>query len=259
MRFVVAMAFFYGGIRREHHRQTTQSKIMMSATTSGNNSNSSINDKKSIVTFPSSINPNEIEEVLFTKDELANRVAEMGLEISNMYNNLKVNNNNSNTTKPLIVICTLKGAVPFFADLVRTITYDHEWEFMSFSSYGTNVTTSTGAVRMVLDLKVDIAQRDVLIIEDILDTGHTLRYMLNMLAARSPNSIRTAVLLHKPERTLCELALIPDFVGFTIPNKFVVGYGLDYNQKYRSLSWIGVLAPWVYSSSTDSTTTKDEE
>jgi hypoxanthine phosphoribosyltransferase len=230
---------------------------MMSATTSGNNS--SINDKKSIVTFPSSINPNEIEEVLFTNDELANRVAEMGLEISNMYNNLKDNNNNSNNTKPLIVICTLKGAVPFFADLVRTITYDHEWEFMSFSSYGTNVTTSTGAVRMVLDLKVDIAQRDVLIIEDILDTGHTLRYMLNMLDARSPNSIRTAVLLHKPERTLCELALIPDFVGFTIPNKFVVGYGLDYNQKYRSLSWIGVLAPWVYSSSTDSTTTKDEE
>ena len=130
---------------------------------------------------------------------------------------------------------------------------------MSFSSYGTNVTTSTGAVRMVLDLKVDIAQRDVLIIEDILDTGHTLRYMLNMLAARSPNSIRTAVLLHKPERTISNLALIPDFVGFTIPNKFVVGYGLDYNQKYRSLSWIGVLAPWVYSSSTDSTTTKDEE
>jgi hypoxanthine phosphoribosyltransferase len=230
---------------------------MMSATTSGNNSNSSINDKKSIVTFPSSINPNEIEEVLFTNDELANRVAEMGLEISNMYNDLKDNNNKN--TKPLIVICTLKGAVPFFADLVRTITYDHEWEFMSFSSYGTNVTTSTGAVRMVLDLKVDIAQRDVLIIEDILDTGHTLRYMLNMLAARSPNSIRTAVLLHKPERTISNLALIPDFVGFTIPNKFVVGYGLDYNQKYRSLSWIGVLAPWVYSSSTDSTTTKDEE
>jgi hypoxanthine phosphoribosyltransferase len=228
----------------------------MSSTTSSNNS--STNDKKSIVTFPSSINPNEIEEVLFTNDELANRVAEMGLEISNMYNNIKVNNNNNiNNTKPLIVICTLKGAVPFFADLVRSITYDHEWEFMSFSSYGTNVTTSTGAVRMVLDLKVDIAQRDVLIIEDILDTGHTLRYMYNMLAARSPNSIRTAVLLHKPERTLCELALIPDFVGFIIPNKFVVGYGLDYNQKYRSLSWIGVLAPWVYSSSTDST--KDEE
>jgi hypoxanthine phosphoribosyltransferase len=209
------------------------------------------------------MNPNEIEEVLFTNDELANRVAEMGLEISNMYTNLKVNNNKSsinNTTKPLIVICTLKGAVPFFADLVRAITYDHEWEFMSFSSYGTNVTTSTGAVRMVLDLKVDIAQRDVLIIEDILDTGHTLRYMLNMLAARSPNSIRTAVLLHKAERTISDLDLVPDFVGFTIPNKFVVGYGLDYNQKYRSLSWIGVLAPWVYSSSsTDSTTTKDGE
>lgn len=219
---------------------------MMSPTT--NNHGSSNDDKKSIVTFPSSMNPNEIEEVLFTHDELANRVAELGLEISNMYANLKSQNNNTNNTKPLIVICTLKGAVPFFADLVRSITYDHEWEFMSFSSYTTNVTSSSGAVRMVLDLKVDIANRDILIIEDILDTGHTLRYMINMLAARSPNSIRTAVLLHKPDRTLPELQLVPDFVGFIIPNKFVVGYGLDYNQKYRSLSWIGVLAPWVYSS-----------
>ncbi|KAL3766180.1 hypothetical protein ACHAW5_011373 [Stephanodiscus triporus] len=198
---------------------------------------------KEDVEFPPSMNPDEIDEVLFTKEMIASRVRELGAEISESYRGDDVGG--GGLRLPLVVICTLKGAAAFFADLVRSLSCDSQWEFMAFSSYGGG-TTSTGAVQTVLDLRVDIAGRDVLVVEDILDTGHTLRYMINMLQARGPKSVRTAVLLHKAERTVAELGLTPEFVGFVIPNEFVVGYGLDYDQKYRSLPWIGVLAPWVY-------------
>jgi hypoxanthine phosphoribosyltransferase len=189
---------------------------------------------KSDVKFPEFMSPDEIDEVLFTKEMLAERVLEMGAEISKSYGKL---------AKPLVVICTLKGAATFFADLVRALECDHMWEFMSFSSYGAG-TTSSGAVQMVLDLKMDIEGRDVLIVEDILDTGNTLKYMYKQLHAREPKSVKTAVLLHKHEMTIPGVEA--DFVGFKIPNKFVVGYGLDYAQKYRGLPWVGVVAPWVY-------------
>ncbi|EKX45126.1 hypothetical protein GUITHDRAFT_71648 [Guillardia theta CCMP2712] len=133
--------------------------------------------------------------------------------------------------------------------LLRSLHVDHIWEFMSFSSYGSG-TTSSGAVQLVLDLKMDIKGRDVLVIEDILDTGNTLRYMLKQLNAREPRSIRTCVLLHKFEMTLPDITA--EYIGWKIPNKFVVGYGLDYAQKYRGLPWIGVVAPWVYSKNKES-------
>eukprot|EP00960_Hanusia_phi_P078062 768777-Hanusia_phi.AAC.3 len=123
-------------------------------------------------------------------------------------------------------------------DLIRSLQVDHIWEFMSFSSYGSG-TTSSGAVQLVLDLKMDIKGRDVLVIEDILDTGNTLRYMLKQLNAREPHSIKTCFEMTLPDITA-------EYIGWKIPNKFVVGYGLDYAQKYRGLPWIGVVAPWVY-------------
>jgi len=190
--------------------------------------------EKADVKFPAFMCPEEVDEILFTEDDLKKRVLELGAEISKAY---------GQTEKPLVVICTLKGATPFFADLVRSLELDTVWEFMSFSSYGMG-TTSSGAVQLVLDLKMDITGRDVLIVEDILDTGNTLKYMLKQLAAREPSSVKTAVLLHKHEMTIPGVEA--DFVGYKIPNKFVVGYGLDYAQKYRALPWIGVVAPWVY-------------
>ena len=135
--------------------------------------------------------------------------------------------------------------MPFFADLVRCLTVEAEWEFVALSSYGDG-TDSSGCVETLLDIRIDVSDRDVLIVEDILDTGHTLRYLIDALRARGPNSVRTAVLLHKTERTIGSLGLVPEFVGYVIPNAFVVGYGLDYAQRYRCLPWIGVLAPWVY-------------
>mmetsp|Transcript_18583 Transcript_18583/g.46882 ORF Transcript_18583/g.46882 Transcript_18583/m.46882 type:complete len:221 (+) Transcript_18583:78-740(+) len=176
----------------------------------------------------------EIETLLYSPEDIKKRCKELGAEIDAAYGKLD---------KPLIIICTLKGAAVFFADLVRELHIDHVWEFMSFSSYGTG-TTSSGAVQMVLDLKMDIGGRDVLVVEDILDTGNTLKYMIKQLYAREPKSVKTVVLLHKTEMTIPGISA--EFIGWQIPNKFVVGYGLDFAQKYRGLPFIGVLAPWVY-------------
>jgi len=192
-------------------------------------------DRKSMVRFPKFVDPKEMDSIMFTEQELADKVKAMGAEISAAYV--------GNLAEPLIVICTLKGATTYFADLVRALDVDQQWEFMSFSSYGSSV-KSSGAVQLMLDLKTDISGRDILVVEDILDTGNTLKYMLKQLEAREPKSIKTAVLLHKYEMTIP--GVTADFVGFQIPNKFVVGYGLDYAQKYRGLPFIGVVAPWVY-------------
>mmetsp|Transcript_39516 Transcript_39516/g.80937 ORF Transcript_39516/g.80937 Transcript_39516/m.80937 type:complete len:213 (+) Transcript_39516:88-726(+) len=188
------------------------------------------------VRYPKFVDPKEIDEVMFTEEQIQAKVKELGAKISEHYKGL---------TEPLIIICTLKGAATFFADLCRHLDIDCLWEFMSFSSYGMGA-TSSGAVQLVLDLKMDIAGRDVLVVEDILDTGNTLKYMLKQLNAREPKSVKTVCFLHKTEMTTPGVSC--DFTGFEIPSKFVVGYGLDYAQKYRGMSFIGVLAPWVYTS-----------
>ena len=186
-------------------------------------------------TVPGFMEKREIESLMFSEQQIAQKVKEIGAEINKCYA--------GKLDQPLIVIATLKGATVFFADLVRQLDVDHVWEFMSFSSYGTG-TTSSGAVQMVLDLKMDIGGRDVLVVEDILDTGNTLKYMIKQLQAREPKSIRTVVLLHKTAMTVP--GVTAEFVGWPIENKFVVGYGLDFAQKYRGLPFIGVVAPWVY-------------
>jgi hypoxanthine phosphoribosyltransferase len=228
---------------------------------------------KDDVIFPRYVNRDEIDEVLYSPDAIQCRVRELGIEISRYYDDYwdgikggttataterggedggdggttsVISGGRCSERRPLIVMCTLRGAVSFFADLVRNLSVDAEWEFVTASSYG-DAATSCGSVNANLDdVRIDVTDRDILIIEDILDTGRTLRHLMDALSKRQPNTIRTAVLLHKPDRTLDEMGLMPDHVGFVIPNKFVVGYGLDYAQRYRCLPWIGVLAKWVY-------------
>jgi hypoxanthine phosphoribosyltransferase len=209
------------------------------------------------VAFPKSMNPDEIDEVLFTQEVIARRVRELGAEISDFYDNDYDDDERRRQRTPLVVVCTLKGAALFFADLVRSLTVEAEWEFAAFSSYGDG-TASAGSVVTILDVRTDVSGRDLLIVEDILDSGHTLRHAIDLLSARGPRSVRTAVLLHKEERTVGGLGLKPEFVGFNIPNKFVVGYGLDYAQRYRCLPWIGVLAPWVYDKDNDDAGDEDD-
>ncbi len=174
----------------------------------------------------------DVAEILITEEELQARVAELGKAISNDYRG-----------KDLLLVCILRGAVVFLSDLMRHITIPHEIDFMAVSSYGAATETS-GIVRILKDLETSIEGRDVLIVEDIVDTGLTLNYIINNLKTRRPASLRTCVLLNKPERRLVDVPL--DYVGFDIPNKFVVGYGLDYGEKYRNLPFIGVLKPELY-------------
>ncbi len=174
----------------------------------------------------------DVAEILITEEELQARVAELGKAISDDYRG-----------KDLLLVCILRGAVVFLSDLMRHITIPHEIDFMAVSSYGAATETS-GIVRILKDLETSIEGRDVLIVEDIVDTGLTLNYIINNLKTRRPASLRTCVLLNKPERRLVDVPL--DYVGFDIPNKFVVGYGLDYGEKYRNLPFIGVLKPELY-------------
>lgn len=142
------------------------------------------------------------------------------------------------TAKPLILVCVLKGSILFYADLVRHIKRPVNLVFLGVSSYGGG-THSTGAVRLTHDLTVDISGRDVVIVEDIVDTGLTMSYLLDTLQARHPATVRICTLLHKPSRQRVEVPL--DWVGFVIDDKFVVGYGLDYEERYRNLPYIGVM------------------
>lgn len=175
-----------------------------------------------------------IERVLIDGNTLAQRIREMGAEISAVYRG-----------QDLLLISVLKGSIVFMADLIRAISIPHEVDFMATSSYGVG-TQSSGVVRILKDLNSPIEGRNVLIVEDIIDSGHTLNYLVRILQERGPASLRIVALLDKPERR--EVQTTVDWVGFSIPNDFVVGYGLDYNELYRNLPYIGVLKPEVYQS-----------
>ena len=169
-----------------------------------------------------------VERVLVDQEALQQRVAELGQEISADYEG-----------KDLVLVCVLKGGITFLTDVMREITVPHEVDFLAISSYGAGQRESTGAVRLVMDLKGDIAGRDVLVIEDIVDSGQTMDYLLRLFWARQPASLRVCTLLNKPSRRTVEVPL--DYVGFDIPDEFVLGYGLDLDEKYRNLPYVAVL------------------
>lgn len=175
---------------------------------------------------------NDIERILISEDELQKTVAELGRQISEDYKD-----------KNLLMVSVLKGSVIFMADLMRNITIPCNIDFMSVSSYG-NGTKSSGVVKIIKDLDVNIEGKDLLIVEDILDSGKTLNYIQEILLARNPNSIRICTLFDKPERR--EVDLYAEYVGCKVPNEFIVGYGLDYSEYYRNLPYIGVLKEEVY-------------
>lgn len=175
----------------------------------------------------------DIEKVLFTEEQIQTRIRELAAEMNARYTDADL---------PLLV-CILKGAVVFLSDLVRHLDFRHEMDFMVVSSYG-SATRSSGVVRILLDLETNIEGRNVVIIEDIIDTGHTLNYILRNLATRHPASVRIMTLLNKPSRR--EIDIPVSFVGFEIPDEFVLGFGLDYAEQYRNLPFIGVLKPEVY-------------
>ena len=172
---------------------------------------------------------NDIDHVLFTAKQLSERVAQLGAQITADY---------ADNDVPPLVICILRGAATFASDLVRAIDLPIEIDYMAISSYGA-ATRSSGILRIVKDLDTEIKDRDVIVIEDVLDSGLTLRYLSANLQARGVRSFEVATLLCK-RRTA---AVDPRYVGFQCPDEFVVGYGLDYNQKYRNLPYIGVLKP----------------
>ncbi len=169
-----------------------------------------------------------IDEILIDAESLQRRVAELGQAVSADY-----------VGKDLVLICVLKGGVAFLTDLMRCITVPHEIDFMAISSYGVGLRESTGAVRLVMDLQANIEGRDVLIVEDIVDSGRTMSYLLRTFWARKPASLRVCTLLSKPSRRVVDVPL--DYVGFDIPDKFVVGYGLDLDEKFRNLTHVGVV------------------
>jgi hypoxanthine phosphoribosyltransferase len=177
-----------------------------------------------------------IDHVLVDTIALQSRVAQLGMAISTDYQD-----------KDLVLICVLKGGVTFLTDLMRQITVPHEIDFMAISSYGVGQRESSGAVRLIMDLKTDIAGRDVLIVEDIVDTGQTMDYLLRTFWAREPASLKVCTLLNKPNRRAVEVPL--DYIGFDIPDEFVLGYGLDYDEKYRNLPYVGVLKRPYYDQS----------
>jgi hypoxanthine phosphoribosyltransferase len=178
--------------------------------------------------------PNDyLQEVLIPADGLQTRIAELGRELSQDYAG----------KKPLL-ICILRGGVMFLTDLMRQLTVPHAIDFMAVSSYGEGARESSGSVRIEMDLRTDIEGRDVLIVEDIIDTGHTMHYILQVLAARNPASVKICALLNKAERREVDVPL--DYVGFDIPNKFVFGYGLDLDEYFRSLPFVGVVKPGTY-------------
>ncbi|HBM79475.1 MAG: hypoxanthine phosphoribosyltransferase [Clostridiales bacterium] len=174
----------------------------------------------------------DVQEVLITKERLAERIAELGKQISKDYEN-----------KDLMLIGVLKGSVPFMADLMREITVDCTMDFMAVSSYGSS-TQSSGVVRILKDLDSDIENKHVLIVEDIIDTGYTLKYLLGNLNSRKPADVEICCLLDKPDRRMVNLDI--KYEGFKIPDAFVIGYGLDYAERYRNLPFIGILKKEVY-------------
>ena len=175
----------------------------------------------------------DIEEVLISEDVLRDRIAALAAAVQRDYRG-----------KDLILVGILKGGVMFMTDLARCLTIPLEMDFMAISSYG-NSTESSGVVRILKDLDEPVTGKDILIVEDIIDTGLTLQYLVGLLQRRAPASLAICALLDKAKAS--DKVLAPAYLGFRIPDRFVVGYGLDYAQKYRNLPYIGVLKPTVYS------------
>lgn len=175
----------------------------------------------------------DIGEVLLTEEAIAAKVAALGRQITADYGG-----------RPLTLVSVLKGSLPFMADLMRQIDLPVRIDLMEVSSYGGTATESSGLVRIIKDLSASIANEDVLLVEDIIDTGLTLNYLIRYLRGKGPASLRICTLLDKPARRLVEIPV--DYRGFEIPDRFVVGYGLDYGERYRNLRFVGVLRPEVY-------------
>jgi hypoxanthine phosphoribosyltransferase len=173
------------------------------------------------------VDDSQIGETLVSEEDLQRRVAELGAEISSDY-----------AGRDLVMIGVLKGAVLFLADLMRSLTVPCEIDFMAVSSYG-SATDTSGVVRILKDLDAAIEDRDVLLVEDIVDSGLTLHYLLKNLRARNPGSLEVCALLTKPERRRVDLPI--RYVGFEIPNRFAIGYGLDHAQRYRNLGYVAAL------------------
>lgn len=169
-----------------------------------------------------------LKEILIPEDMLQQRIAELGVEISRDY-----------AGKKLLLVCILRGGVVFLTDLMRHISVPHGIEFMAVSSYGAGKRESNGQVRLTLDLNTDVKDRDVLLVEDIIDSGHTLSQVIELLSTRKPHSVNICTLLDKEERREVEVPI--RYRGFSIPNKFVFGYGLDLDEYYRNLPFIGVV------------------
>lgn len=176
----------------------------------------------------------DVESVLISEEQLKTRVKELADKVSNEFRD---------ADDDLILVCVLKGAVFFLTDFARELTVPSEMEFMAVSSYG-NATSSSGVVRILKDLDRDITDRDVLIVEDIIDSGLTLSWLMKNLNGRHPRSLNVITLLRKPEIQTANVDLYD--IGFDIPNEFVVGYGLDYAERYRDLPYVGTLHPRVY-------------
>lgn len=174
----------------------------------------------------------DVERVLISAQAIQDRVSELGHQIDERY-----------AGKDLLLIAVLKGSVLFIADLMRAVTIPHEIDFLATSSYGAS-TQHTGVVRIMKDLNEPIEGRHVLLVEDIIDSGHTLAYLTRLFKARNPASLEIVTLLDKPTRREVEIDLL--WTGFSVPDAFVIGYGLDYNQKYRNFPYIGVLKPEIY-------------
>lgn len=174
-----------------------------------------------------------IQKVLFSQEQIKARVAELGAQIAKDYQG-----------KDLVFVGVLKGVVVFFSDLVRSVDLPCEFDFMWISSY--QGTSSTGSMVVKRDVSADLKGRHVVILEDIFDTGNSLEFTYNHLLAKEPASLRICTFLDKPERRRVGVSVRADYTGFTIPNEFVVGYGMDFNEKYRNLPYIGVLKPEAY-------------
>ncbi|WP_068777627.1 hypoxanthine phosphoribosyltransferase [Paenibacillus sp. FJAT-26967] len=175
----------------------------------------------------------DIQEVFYSEEQIQAKVQELGQQISKDFEG----------RNPL-VICVLKGAFIFMADLVKQVTIPLEIDFMAVSSYGQS-TKSSGVVKIIKDLDVSVEGRHVMIVEDIIDSGLTLSYLIDVLERRNAQSVSVVTLFNKPARRTVDLQ--PDYAGFEIPDAFIVGYGLDYAEKYRNLPYIGVLKPEIYS------------
>ncbi|GLB47200.1 hypoxanthine phosphoribosyltransferase [Philodulcilactobacillus myokoensis] len=176
---------------------------------------------------------NDIEKVLYSKEDIKKTCQKLGQKIAKQY-----------AGKKPLVIGVLKGAIVFMTDLIRNMDIYMDIDFIDVSSYGGG-TKSSGNVKLVKDIDTDVKGRNVLFIEDIIDTGRTLKYLKNLLMDRGANSIHVCTLMDKPEGRLVDVKA--DYVGLKVPNEFVVGYGMDYKEEYRNLPYVGVLKPRVYS------------